>query len=58
MKNAINILKTRIGNLQKAEDDGTKKEVADLQALIPEIEEKINDTKVRNCVGIIHHFKC
>jgi len=45
LKNAINILKTRIGNLQKAEDDGTKKEVADLQALIPEIEEKINDTK-------------
>jgi len=45
LNNAINILKTRIGNLQKAEDDGTKKEVADLQALIPEIEEKINDTK-------------
>jgi len=45
LKNAINILKTRIENLQKVEDDGTKKEVSDLQALIPEIEEKINDTK-------------
>jgi len=45
LKNAINILKSRIANLQKSEDEVTKKEVADLEALIPEIEEKISDTK-------------
>jgi len=45
LKNAINILKSRISNLQKADDEETKKEVADLKALIPEIEEKIADTK-------------
>ena len=42
LKNAINILKSRIANLEKVEE----KEVTDLQALIPEIEEKISDTKV------------
>ena len=47
LKNAINILKSRIANLEKVEDEGAKKEVTDLQALIPEIEEKISDTKVR-----------
>ena len=46
LKNAINILKSRISNLQKSEDEDKKKEVADLEALIPEIEEKISDTKV------------
>jgi len=45
LKNAINILKSRISNLQKSEDEDQKKEVADLEALIPEIEEKISDTK-------------
>merc|ERR1711962_179054 len=45
LKNAINILKSRIANLEKVEDEGAKKEVTDLQALIPEIEEKISDTK-------------
>merc|ERR550519_2691037 len=45
LRNAINLLKSRIGNLQKAEDDVAKKEVADLKALIPEIEEKIKDTE-------------
>ena len=45
LKNAINLLKTRIGNLQKAEDEETKREVSDLKALIPEIEEKIKDTE-------------
>merc|ERR1712088_586714 len=47
LKNAINLLKSRIGNLQKAEDEETKKEVADLKALIPEIEEKIKATEVK-----------
>merc|ERR1711881_452572 len=45
LRNAINLLKSRIGNLQKAEDDVAKKEVADLKALIPELEEKIKDTE-------------
>ena len=53
LKNAINLLKTRIGNLQKAEDEETKKEVSDLKALIPEIEEKIKDTEVRSGLGIV-----
>merc|ERR1712133_212588 len=33
LKNAINILKSRISNLQKSEDEDIKKEVADLEAL-------------------------
>ena len=45
LRNAINLLKTRIDNLQKVEGDVAKKEVADLEALIPEIEEKIKDTE-------------
>ena len=52
LKNAINLLKSRIGNLQKAEDEETKKEVADLKALIPEIEEKIKDTEVSLGFGL------
>ena len=45
LRNAINLLKSRIGNLQKVEGEVAKKEVADLEALIPEIEEKIKDTE-------------
>jgi len=45
LKNAINLLNSRVGNLQKAEGEEAKKEVADLKALIPEIEEKIKDTE-------------
>ena len=56
LKNAINLLKTRIGNLQKAEDEETKKEVSDLKALIPEIEEKIKDTEVRSGLGIVTYL--
>merc|ERR1711913_200647 len=41
---AVESLKNAI-NLQKAEDEETKKEVSDLKALIPEIEEKIKDTE-------------
>ena len=52
LKNAINLLKSRIGNLQKAEDEETKKEVTDLKALIPEIEEKIKDTEVSLGYGL------
>merc|ERR1711974_525003 len=40
LKNAINLLKSRIGNLQKAEDEETKKEVADLKALSPRLRRK------------------
>lgn len=43
--NSITLIKARIGNLQKAEGEKAKKEVVDLEALIPEIEEKIKDTK-------------
>jgi len=45
LRNAINLLNSRVGNLQKAEGEEAKKEVADLKALIPEIEEKIKDTE-------------
>merc|ERR1712043_34066 len=45
LRNAINPIKSRISNLQKAEGEDAKKEVADLEALIPEIEEKIKDTE-------------
>merc|ERR1711922_13171 len=44
LKNAINLIKSRIGNLQKVDGEEAKKEVSDLEALIPEIEEKIKDT--------------
>ena len=56
LKNAINLLKTRIGNLQKAEDEETKKEVSDLKALIPEIEEKIKDTEAST--GLLFVTSC
>ena len=52
LKNAINLLKSRIGNLQKAEDEETKKEVTDLKALISEIEENIKDTEVSLGYGL------
>jgi len=45
LKNAINLIKSRIGNLQKVEGEEAKKEVTELSALIPEIEEKIKDTE-------------
>jgi len=45
LKNAINLIKSRIGNLQKVDGEEAKKEVSDLEALIPEIEEKIKDTE-------------
>eukprot|EP00088_Acartia_fossae_P027972 TRINITY_DN2873_c0_g1_i1.p1 TRINITY_DN2873_c0_g1~~TRINITY_DN2873_c0_g1_i1.p1 ORF type:complete len:491 (-),score=242.71 TRINITY_DN2873_c0_g1_i1:105-1529(-) len=45
LKSAITILQERIKNLEKTETEETKKEVTELKALIPEIEEKINDTK-------------
>ena len=48
----VNLLMSRIGHLQKAEDEETKKEVADLKALIPEIEEKIKDTEVSLGYGL------
>ena len=57
LKNAINLLKTRIGNLQKAEGEETKREVSDLKALIPEIEEKIKDTEVRSGLGIVTYWE-
>merc|ERR1719410_210493 len=43
--NSITLIKARIGNLRKAEGEKAKKEVVDLEALIPEIVEKIKDTK-------------
>merc|ERR1712150_281588 len=45
LRNAINLIQSRIGNLQKVEGEEAKKEVTDLKALIPEIEEKIKDTE-------------
>ena len=50
LKNAINLIKSRIGNLQKVEGEEAKKEVSELSALIPEIEEKIKDTEVSFCL--------
>ena len=44
--NDAKILKTKVGNLEAL--------ILELQE-IKEIKEKINDNKVRNCVGIIHH---
>ena len=51
LRNAINLLKARIGNLQNAE--GTEEEVADLKALIPEIEEKIKDTEASIILSLL-----
>ena len=45
LRNAINLIQSRIGNLEKVEGEEAKKEVTDLKALIPEIEEKIKDTE-------------
>jgi len=45
LKSAITIIQERIKNMEKLETDDAKKEVTELKALVPEIEEKINDTK-------------
>merc|ERR1712064_214780 len=45
LKSAINIIQERIKNMEKLETEEAKKEVTELKALVPEIEEKINDTK-------------
>jgi len=45
LKSAITIIQERIKNMEKLETDEAKKEVTELKALVPEIEEKINDTK-------------
>merc|ERR1711915_806778 len=45
LKSAINIIQERIKNMEKTETEEAKKEVTELKALVPEIEEKINDTK-------------
>merc|ERR1712029_352973 len=45
LKSAINIIQERIKNMEKTETEEAKKEVAELKALVPEIEEKINDTQ-------------
>merc|ERR1712113_1107764 len=45
LKSAITVIQERIKNMEKLETDEAKKEVAELKALVPEIEEKINDTK-------------
>merc|ERR1711915_900350 len=45
LMSAITIIQERIKNMEKLETDEAKKEVTELKALVPEIEEKINDTK-------------
>jgi len=47
LNTAINILKVRIKNLKESSSvsDDMKKEITELETLIPEIEEKIDDTK-------------
>merc|ERR1712215_323175 len=47
LNTAINILKERIKNLKESSSvsDDIKKEITELETLIPEIEEKIDDTK-------------
>jgi len=47
LNTAINILKERIKNLKESSSvsDDVKKEITELETLIPEIEEKIDDTK-------------
>merc|ERR1712029_1328607 len=45
LQDAITIIKERIENQKKLDTEEAKKEVNELEALIPEIEEKINDTK-------------
>merc|ERR1712121_376596 len=44
-KQAVEDIQERIKNMEKLETDEAKKEVTELKALVPEIEEKINDTK-------------
>merc|ERR1711915_803979 len=45
LMSAITIIQERIKNMEKLETEEAKKEVTELKALVPEIEEKINDTK-------------
>ena len=47
LNTAIEIIKERIKNLKESSStsDDVKKEIMELEALIPEIEEKIKDTK-------------
>ena len=47
LNTAIEIIKERIRNLKEASSlsEDVKKEITELEALIPEIEEKIKDTK-------------
>merc|ERR1712112_398834 len=45
LKSAINIIQERIKNMEKTETEEAMKEVTELKALVPEIEEKINDTQ-------------
>merc|ERR1711903_44248 len=48
LNNAITIIKEKIKNLNethKIPSDDIKKEISELEALVPEIEEKIADTK-------------
>merc|ERR1711976_792141 len=47
LNTAIKILKERIKNLKESSSvsDDVQKEIAELETLIPEIEEKIDDTK-------------
>merc|ERR1712029_1027703 len=45
LQSAITIIKARMENQKKLDTEEAKKEVTELKALVPEIEEKINDTK-------------
>ena len=45
LQDANTIIKERMENQKKLDTEEAKKEVKELEALIPEIEEKINDTK-------------
>ena len=63
LNTAIKILKERIKTLKESSSvsDDVQKEIAELQTLIPEIEEKIDDTKnmekesIKGRAGKCHH---